>query len=273
VVVSPPIVVYRETIFRPSPVVEGKSPNKHNKLHICVETLEESVYQKMLEGEIPSEMALRAKHRAIFEKIREAGMKWEEAKNVVLIHNKNVIIDLTKGVQFMNEIIEMVKDAFSDLMEEGPLAKEPCTKVKVKIIDAELHEDPVHRGPGQIMPATRYAIRQAMLLAEATLLEPRQTIRVDVPAELIGKVIREVENRRGHILNIQEEKGAGVVTAKLPVSEMFGLDASLKSATSGRAFYSLIETVFERMPQELAEKTIRAIRKRKGLPEEIPKPD
>jgi elongation factor 2 len=172
----------------------------------------------------------------------------------------------------MNEIIEMVKDAFRNLMDEGPLAKEPCTRVKVVITDADLHEDPVHRGPGQIMPATRYAIREGMLMNIA-LLEPKQIIRIDVPSELVGEAIREVEGRRGQILDMKEEKGASIITAKIPVADLFGFDASLKSSTSGRGFYSLIETVFERLPNEMFENVVKSIRKRKGLPEEIPKPE
>ncbi len=270
---SKPIVVYRESIFQPGPQVEGKSPNKHNKLYIMVEPLEESVYKAMLEGEIPSDIEPKAKHLELFKKISQYGMNYDEAKNIVRIHRGNVLIDLTKGIQFMNEIIEMVKDAFVESMDEGPLAREPCMKLKVKIVDADLHEDPVHRGPGQIMPAVRWCIRESMLKAGVALLEPKQIIRIDVPSELIGEVIREVENRRGQILDMREERGATVITAKMPVSDMFGFDASLKSATSGRGFYSLIENVFEKLPNELFEATVKSIRKRKGLSEEIPKPE
>ncbi|MEM3829157.1 MAG: elongation factor EF-2 [Candidatus Aenigmatarchaeota archaeon] len=270
---SKPIVVYRETIFDKSPTIEGKSPNKHNRFYIMVEPLEEKIYQAMKEGEIPSTVEVKTKMLDLFKKLSNLGMDYDEAKRIVVIYNKNMFIDLTKGVQFMNEVIEMVKDAFKEVMDDGPLAREPCTKVKVKLVDAELHEDPVHRGPGQIMPAVRYAIRQGMLKANATLLEPKQIIRIDVPTELMGEATREVENRRGQILDMKEERGASVIIAKVPVSDMFGFDASLKSATSGRGFYSLIETVFEKLPNELRDEVIKSIRKRKGLPEEIPKPE
>lgn len=270
---SKPIVVYRETIFEKSPEIEGKSPNKHNKFEVVVEPLEDGVYRGMIEGEIPSSIEVKAKKVELFKKISEFGMDYDEAKNISVIFNKNVFIDLTKGVQFMNEVLEMVKDSFKEVMDDGPLAREPCTKLKVKLIDAELHEDPVHRGPGQVMPAVKFAIRQAMLRAGATMLEPKQEIRIDVPTELMGNVIRETENRRGQILDMKEERGASIITAKIPVSDMFGFDASLKSATSGRGFYSLIETVFEKLPQEMREDVIKGIRKRKGLPEDVPKPE
>ena len=270
---SKPIVVYRETVFKPSPVVEGKSPNKHNKFDIVVEPLEDGVYNAMKEGELPDHAEIKKKNIKLANDLSKAGMKYEEAKNVLVIYNKNVFIDMTKGIQYLNEVIEMVKDAFREVMDDGPLAREQCTKLKVKLVDAELHEDPVHRGPGQVMPAIRYAIRQAMLKANATLLEPKQIIRIDIPTELMGSAIREIENRRGQILNTREERGTTIITAKMPVAEMFGFDASLKSATSGRGFYSLIEIVFEELPKTLRDNVIKRIRKRKGLREEVPKPD
>ncbi len=267
---SKPIVVYRETIFEKSPEIEGKSPNKHNKLYIVAEPLEEKVYKAMVDGEVPSKIEVKAKNIQLFKKLKDLGMDYDEAKSIQIIHNKNVFMDLTKGVQYLNEVIEMVRDAFLEVVDDGPLAREPVTGIKVKLVDVDLHEDPVHRGQGQIMPAVRWAVRQAMLNANATVLEPRQTIRVDVPTEYVGNVIREVENRRGQILDMKEDRGATVVTAKIPVSDMFGFDSTLKSATSGRGFHSLIETTFEKLPKDLFEEVVRGIRKRKGLPEEIP---
>ncbi len=270
---SKPIVVYRETVFEKSPEVEGRSPNKHNRFFIEVEPLEDGVYKQMIEGNLPSTQDIKGKKIELFKKFAEAGMDYDEAKGIAVIYNKNIFMDLTKGIQFMNEIIEMVRDAFKEVCDDGPLAREPCTKMKVKLMDAELHEDPVHRGPGQILPAIRHTIRQAMLKAHATMLEPKQIIRIDVPTDFMGNVIREVENRRGQVLDMKEERGATIITAKMPVAEMFGFDAILKSATSGRGFYSLIEIAFERLPNDLFSEVVRGVRKRKGLNEDIPVPE
>lgn len=273
VIMSPPIVVYREAIFEKSPEVEAKSPNKHNKLYFTVEPLEDGVYQAMVDGDLPSDGPVKAKNIELFKKFAEHGMDYDEAKSLKYIFNKSVFEDRTKGVQFLNEVIEMVYDGFKEVLDDGPLAREPCMKVKVVLHDVDLHEDPVHRGQGQIIPATRWGIRQAMLRANASLLEPRQVVRIDVPQELIGAATREIENRRGQIQDMKEERGVTILQAKMPVSEMFGFDASLKSATGGRGFYNLIETTFEKLPRDLFEKTVKEIRKRKGLPEEIPKPE
>lgn len=264
---SPPIVVYRETVTSASPEIEGKSPNKHNKFSIIVEPLEEGVYNAMLEGTLPSEEEFKKKNVTVFKKISEAGMDYDDAKKIVLIHNKNIFIDATKGVQYMNEVIEMLKEAFTNIMDEGPLCREPSTRVKVKLVDAALHEDPVHRGPGQIIPAMRHTIIEGIRKSTPTLLEPKQIIRIDVPNELIGVVTREVENRRGQILDMKDERGQSQIKAKVPVSDIFGFDATLKSATSGRGFYSLIEVTFERLPRDMREQVIKKIRERKGLGE------
>ena len=79
-----------------------------------------------------------------------------------------------------------------------------------------------------------------------------------------------VQNRRGQVIDTQMELGAGIVKAKLPVAEMFGFEAQLKSATGGKGFYSLIDVTFERIPEELKMPTIMKIRERKGLSKELP---
>ena len=268
---SPPIVVYRETVSGKSPQIEGKSPNKHNKFYLVVEPLEKSVYEAMKSGDIQSDIELKRKNVELQNKLVKLGMSSEDAKNIKIIYKKNVLIDRTKGIQYLNEAMEMIKDAFKSVMEEGPLAKEPCVALKVSLVDAELHEDPIHRGPGQVLPAIRYGISAGILTANPTLLEPKQIIRMDVPTEMMGGAIKEVQNRRGQILEMKEERGITIIKCKMPVSEMFGFNSALKSATGGKGFYSLIDVIFERLPQTLQDQTVIKIRKRKGLSEQIPK--
>jgi elongation factor 2 len=110
-----------------------------------------------------------------------------------------------------------------------------------------------------------------MLDGGAIIIEPKQIIRIDAPTEQIGGAIREVSNRRGQILDMTEAYGYSTIKAKIPVSEIFGFEAALKGATGGKGFYSIVDQVFEPLPDNLQEKVILSIRKRKGLPEEIPK--
>ncbi|OYT43219.1 MAG: elongation factor EF-2 [Candidatus Aenigmarchaeota archaeon ex4484_56] len=261
---SSPIVVYRESIDDKTPhEIEGKSPNKHNKFYLIVEPLEDSVYEALTSGKIPEEKLNKPKE--IVQQLVDCGMEREEAKKVLMIYNKNILINATKGIQYLNETFELLKQAFKDVCDEGPLAKEPCLKIKVKLVDAELHEDAIHRGPAQVIPAVRQAIRDAILQSKPRILEPLQIIRIDVPEEMTGNVMREIQNRRGQILSMESELGTSVIKAKMPVAEMFGFEGAIKSATQGKGFYSLIDVIFEKLPVTLQEEVIARIRQRKGL--------
>jgi len=257
-----PIVVYRETVEANSPIIEGKSSNKHNKFYITVEPLEKSVAEALAEGKIEEG---EIKKKDFWNKLVEYGMNKEDAKNVKNIYKRNVFIDATKGIQYLNETIEMIIDAFEEACDEGPLAKEPCANLKVKLVDAKLHEDAVHRGPAQVIPAVKHAIYEAILQAKPTLLEPIQIIRIDAPEEYTGNVVDLVQNKRGQIIDMKTEQGVAIIEVKLPVSEMFGFEAMLKSVTSGKGFFSLIDVKFEKIPEELKQSTINKIRSRKKL--------
>ncbi|MCK5234450.1 MAG: elongation factor EF-2, partial [Candidatus Aenigmarchaeota archaeon] len=174
------------------------------------------------------------------------------------------------GVQYLNEVMELIKQGFDDVCNKGPMADEPCFGLKVLIMDAKLHEDAIHRGPAQVLPAVRSSIKEAMINANASVFEPKQVLRIDTPTSNMGNVMTEVQNRRGQVLNMSEEGDMTVIEAKIPVAEMFGFEAALKSATAGRGFQSLVDILYELMPSDLQQKTILQIRKRKGLKEVVP---
>ncbi|MFH1306180.1 MAG: elongation factor EF-2 [Candidatus Micrarchaeota archaeon] len=267
---SPPIVVYHEMltgkIDRP---IEGKSPNKHTKLKFMIEPLEKSVYDAMVAGEIPDG---KPKGKVLVEKLVELGMPRNQAKSVVHIHHKNMLINDTRGIQYLNEIMEMVIQGFEEAMDKGPLAKEKVVGVKVRIVDATIHEDPVHRGPAQIVPATRRPIYAGMLIAGVSLQEPKQKLTILVPQDFAGNVITLIQGRRGQMLDIQQEGEQATVIAKVAVAELFGFVDSLRSATQGRAIpYQEFEG-YESMPRDLVAKVVQQIRERKGDKPDPPKP-
>lgn len=264
--ISPPIVIYHESVRELTPeVIEGKSPNKHNKFFIITQPLEKEVYDAMVAGEIPSDQEVKKKDQELIENFVNHGMSRDDAKNIKLIHNKSILFDSTRGVHAILEIMEMVKEAFKEAIDEGPLAREPVAATKVKIVDAKLHEDAIHRGPAQVIPAVRSAIRQAMVGSKAFILEPKQIIRIDIPTEQVGGASKEINNRRGQILEMTEERGVTSIKTKLPVADMFGFNSSLKSATGGLGFYWLIDIVYEPLPKDLQNKVVNQIRTRKGI--------
>src|SRR3989338_4065057 len=161
---SNPIVVFRETITKQSPEAMGKTPNKHNLFFFKVEPLEDAIYELIKKGELP-EMRIKKKDLTIRDKLVECGMDNKDALKVKDIFKGNILVDMTIGQVHVGKFIEMISDMFEDVMNAGPLAKEPCIKIKVMLMDMKLHEDAIHRGPAQVYPAVREGIRGAMMQA------------------------------------------------------------------------------------------------------------
>ncbi|WP_292465511.1 elongation factor EF-2 [Methanolobus sp.] len=263
---TPPIVVYRETIRGQAGPVEGKSPNRHNRFYVHVEPLEEGVRELIRNGEISMRMP-EVERR---EKLMAAGMEKDEAKSITDIFESNIYLDMTKGIQHLNETMELILEGFQEVMKAGPLSREPCMGIKVKLVDAKLHEDAVHRGPAQIIPASRQAIQAAMLMADDTLLEPYQKVFIHVPQDHMGGATKEIQGRRGIILNMTSEGDMTVIESKSPVAELFGFAGDIRSATEGRAMWSTEFAGFETLPASLTTEIIGSIRQRKGLKKELP---
>ena len=265
---SKPIVVYRETIRKKVEQVEGKSPNRHNRFYIYVEPLDPAIVALIKSGDVSMNLPELERRQ----KLIGVGMEKEEAKGIAGIYNSNVFIDMTKGIQYLNETMELVLDGFEEVMQAGPLTREPVASVKCVLVDAKLHEDAIHRGPAQIIPAARQAIQAGMLFAEDSLLEPYQKVFVQVPQLLMGGATKELQGRRGVILNMSTEGDLAIIEARVPVAEMFGFAGEIRSATEGRAMWSTEFGGFDLVPTNLMNEIVGQIRERKGLKKELPKP-
>lgn len=266
---SQPLVVYRETITGKGGPLEGKSPNKHNRLKMMVEPLPESVIKAIEDGTIPEG---RPKGKEIVEKLVKAGLDREEARRVYDIYNKNIFINGTKGVQYLNEVEELLVQGFEEAMDKGPLAKEKVTGVKVVLVDAFLHEDNVHRGPAQMLPTTKRPIYACLLSAGITLMEPKQKVLIQTLQDYAGDVINMTNGRRGQLLGMEQEGENATITTLLPVAEMFGFSNDLRGITQGRAIWYQEYAGYHFMPKDLVPKIVRQIRERKGDKPEPPTP-
>ncbi|KAF5433645.1 elongation factor 2 [Candidatus Methanophagaceae archaeon] len=267
IITSPPIVVFRETVEAKAGPVEGKSPNRHNKFYVVVEPLGMDVVKK-----IKTEGIVVGKNKVLMrDQLIEAGMEKIEARNVVDIIEGNLLIDMTKGVQYLRETMELVQESFKEVMAKGPLAKEKCMGVKVKLMDVKLHEDSIHRGPAQVIPAAKSAMLAAMLQGKATFLEPIQEVFINIPQNLMGNVTREMQGRRGQIIDIKTEEDMVSLQAEAPVAEMLGFAGDIRSVTEGRALWSTEFAGFKPIPPNLFKEKVMDVRKRKGLKLEIPK--
>lgn len=267
IVASPPIVVFRETVEAKAGPVEGKSPNRHNKFYFVVEPLGAEILDK-----IQSEGIEVGKDKVVMrDKLMAAGMEKLEAKNVINILEGNLLLDMTKGVQYLRETMELIQEGFEEVILKGPLAKEKCRGIKLKLMDVKLHDDSIHRGPAQVIPAVRTAIFGAILLAKPSFLEPVHELFISIPQNLLGNVTTEIQGRRGQILDIKTEGDMVSVKAETPVAEMFGFAGDIRSATEGRALWSTEYAGFKPIPQGLFAEKVMEVRKRKGMKLEIPK--
>jgi elongation factor 2 len=263
---SPPIIVYRESVEGQSSSFEGRSPNKHNSFFIKVEPLEEDIFNAIRSGDLP-EGRVKKKSQAVADALSNLGWAGDDIRNVREVYNGNMFLDETRGEVHIGEVIEMVLDAFENVIDQGPLAREPCMKLKVSLVDIKLHEDAIHRGPAQVLPAVREGIQGAVKNAKPTILEPIQTHVIEVPDKFMGDITKLVGGKRGQMLDMQQEGTEAEIKAKLPVAEMLGWSNDLRSATEGRGTSSLLNQDFEKIPSGIQNDIIRKIRERKGLSE------
>ena len=263
---SQPIIVYRETVTKASEPMEGRSPNKHNSFFMKVEPLEDDVYQAIREGILP-ESRIKKKSQILSEALSKLGWDGDSIRGVRDIYKGNMLVDETRGEVHIGEVIEMVMDAFEMVINAGPLAREPCMKMKISLYDIKLHEDAIHRGPAQVYPAVRESITEAMRSANPSLFEPVQVHLLECPLNFLGEMNKLISSKRGQLLNVKQDDAGVTIEAKLPVSEMLGWSSDLRSATEGRGVSSLADQFFEKVPAGMQPEVIRRIRDRKGLAE------
>ena len=261
---SKPIVVYRETVRNPGGPFEGKSPNKHNRFYFEVEPLPAAVVHAIHEGEVPQGKSFKDL-KTLVSKLDALGLPREEGRGLVAVEGTNMLLDVTKGIQYLNETMDLIIDAFKEAMGRGPLANERVYGLKVRLVDAKLHEDSIHRGPAQTIPAARSGIYGAMVLGDRLLLEPMQKVTVNVPQEILAGATRELQRRRGEILDMTSVGDLQTIVAKVPVAEMFGFASDIRSATAGKVLWATESMGFEPIPVELQPKVVAEVRQRRGL--------
>jgi elongation factor 2 len=268
---SKPIVIYRETIshdYRGAPVM-GKSPNKHSKLWITMEKLPEEIIEAIREEKV-TEMQTRDERQ---KNLRALGWSTEDARSVIAIEETNILVNRIKGRQYVEEVLDHVKSGFREAVHTSVLAKEPAYGLKINLEDITVHEDPVHRGPAQILPMTWRPIWCAFLMSDPKLLEPLLSFECKVPNNFVSPVISLVQKRRGKILDMTNDEDMVIIKAEMPVSESFGIADELRSSTQGRAFWATQFSRWAPVPEQMQADTIKAIRERRGLAPIPPKAD
>jgi elongation factor 2 len=263
IIQSEPTVVYRETIRHEVGPFMGKSPNKHNRIFFNFRPLDPKVIELIKQGEISEIVSPTRIEEILKEKV---GWTTREARQVFAINeNANLLIDTTSGIQGLREVKQHISGGFQWALNDGPLAGEAVRGLLVDMIDIKLHEDPVHRGPAQMMPAVRQALFAGILSGDPTLLEPISLIQVRVPADEMGNVTGLLSSKRGSIRSVEQEGPIVNIQGMIPVSESLGLSQEMRAATSGTAFWQMTFDHYAAVPDSMLPDIVRKIRIRKGM--------
>lgn len=278
--VSDPVVSYRETLrTESSQTALSKSANTHNRIYMTAQPFEEEVSKDIEAGKIDPKEEFKARARYLNEvhgwDVGDARKIWEFGPDG---SGPNVVIDMTKAVQYLNEIKDAICLAFRNATREGALAGEPMRGCRFNLMDVTLHPDAIHRGQGQIMPAARSCIYAAELLSEPAIMEPVYLVEIQCPDRAMGGIYGVLNRRRGHVFYEEQRIGTPLfnIKAYLPVNESFGFTADLRMGTQGQAFPQCVFDHWQLMPGSPLDPTskvnaiVKAVRKRKGLAEEIP---
>jgi elongation factor 2 len=182
----------------------------------------------------------------------------------------NVMINGTKGVQFVHESTDSINSGFEEVMKEGPLCREQMRDCKFIFTHFVPHEDTAHRGLSQLGPASRRACMGALLTAGTSLLEPILAIEVRVPTDLVGNVATVLSSKRGKVLDMMQKGATSIVTGELPASETFTLSEDMRGQTAGKAMWNTYFKAWAEVPKSRLSEAVADIRKRKGLAPEPP---
>jgi elongation factor 2 len=267
---SQPLINYRETIRGKAGPIMSKSPNKHNKIFMRVEPLGEDIIELIRTRHIREDMDKKEMAKVL----RGKGWNADEARSVAAIDvSGNVLLDETKGVQFIQESMDSIKSGFEDVIYSGPIAHETVRGVKFVLHHFVPHEDPAHRGLAQLMPATRRSMLGSMLIADPVLLEPILGIEIKCPQEQIGTVAGILSGKRGKLLNVEQKGLISIIQGEVPASETFDLSEVMRGGTAGKALWNTYFKTWQPVPQSIFRTLVGETRRRKGLNPEPPSPD
>jgi elongation factor 2 len=279
-IITPPVVSFRETITtKTDRVCLSKSPNKHNRIFMTAEPLEDGLSEQIDLGKYGPRMDPKIQSRALADTY---GWDPNDGKKIWCFGPEttgpNVLVDQTKGVAYMLEIKDSCVAAFQWATREGVLCDENMRGIKFCIQDVTLHADNIHRGGGQIIPTGRRVLYACELTAAPSLMEPVFLVEIQTTESAMGGIYGVLNKRRGHVFEENQRPGTPIYNMKayLPVLDSFGFTADLRGATGGQAFPQCVFSHWQTMNGPATEEGTKAfnvakeVRVRKGLKETPP---
>jgi elongation factor G len=163
-------------------------------------------------------------------------------------------VNAIKGGAVPKEYIPAVQKGVESAMRDGILAGYPVQDVRVTLYDGKYHE--VDSSEMAFEFAGSIGFKEGARRADPYILEPIMSVEITTPEEYMGAVMGDLNSRRGRIEGMTERGGAQIVSAKVPLAEMFGYSTDLRSMTQGRASYSMEFSHYEEVPRNIAEEII-----------------
>ena len=165
-------------------------------------------------------------------------------------------IDAIKGGVVPREYIPAVNKGVVETLTNGVVAGFPVVDVKVTLFDGSYHE--VDSNENAFKMAASIAFKDGMRKASPVLLEPMMAVEVETPEDYAGTVMGDLSSRRGMVQGMDDFLGGKIIKAEVPLSEMFGYSTSLRSATQGRATYTMEFKHYTEAPKNVAEAVTKA---------------
>ncbi len=166
-----------------------------------------------------------------------------------------IFVNDIKGGTVPKEYIPAVEKGCGEAMKNGVLAGYPIEDVQVTLYDGSYHD--VDSNEMAFKLAASMGFKEGARKANPAILEPLMKVEVEVPEDFMGDVIGDLNRRRGQVNNMGDRSGNKIVDAFVPLSEMFGYSTDLRSATQGRATYSMEFDHYEEVPRNVAEEIIK----------------
>lgn len=279
-IISEPVVSFRETVTAiSSETCLAKSANKHNRLFCKGAPLTEELVIDIEDGKAAADADPKNRARFLAD-----NYEWDvaDARKIWCYgpdgSGPNILVDVTKGVQNMNEMKDSFVAAWQWATKEGIMCDENLRGVRVNIEDITMHADAIHRGGGQIIPTARRVVYACTMTAQPRLMEPVFIVDIQTVESAMGGIYQVLTRRRGIIIGEENRPGTPIynVRAYLPVAESFGFTADLRANTGGQAFPQCVFDHWQQYPSDplevgsQANKMVTAIRVRKGMKPELP---
>jgi elongation factor 2 len=280
IIQSDPVVSFRETVEGvSSETMLSKSPNKHNRIFAKARPLSAEFCADVEAGKINARDDPKTRGRYLADNhgwdVNEARKIWCFGPETT---GPNVVVDVTKAVQNLNEVKDSFIAAWQWATKEGPLCDENMRGIRIDVEDVTLHADAIHRGGGQIIPTARRNYYACVLTAQPRMMEPVFLVEIQTIESALGGIYSVLNKRRGVPIGEENRPGTPIYTVKayLPVQESFGFTADLRANTGGQAFPQSVFDHWEIFagdpltPGTQVNVIVMKTRKRKGLKDQLP---